>query len=213
MPEPGKKPKKAKKAKKSAPKGEWSGPVPGQTVMSPRDLGEVPIGIDTDEYARGVRWEGSGKDRKPLPVIDRERHTEIDPHGFVSQIHPMRQSQQFRDIDKSTADLYATHGGSLDDIPTVQDHWSKQPVTSVRSDSPVHTVQWHRDTEGTGSISDIVRDIEAGGKINNPAWLVRDKGKLFVLDGHHRITAARRAGLESYPARIWDRDAETGWKP
>jgi hypothetical protein len=143
------------------------------------------------------------------------RHMEVDPHGFVQQVHDeSRVGKQFRDLDadRKTVNLHSTHGGSIK-TPMVRDHWAKQPRAEVRTDTPIHSTQWHQDTEAVGSIDDITRDLESGGKINQPVWLVRDMGKLYALDGHHRITAARRAGLSHFPARIWDRDAETGWKP
>ena len=193
MPAPGRPRPKAKVDERP----HWSGPVPGQTVMNPRRLGELSYGIDSNDAAIGA-------------TAPEQRHMEVDPHGFVQQVHFSRQFDNI-DIDRPSIDLYSTHGGQIKD-KRVRDHWVKQPRTEIRTDTPLHTAQSTYDTEGVGSIDDIVNDLKSGGKINQPAWIVRDKGKLFVLDGHHRITAARRAGLSHFPARLWDRDAETGWK-
>ena len=189
------------KAPKAQEKPEWSGPIPGQTVMHPRRLGELSYGIDSQDAALGID-------------TPEARHMEVDPHGFVQQIHnDTRVGKQFQDldVDARTVNLHSTYGGSVK-TPMVREHWARQPRHEVRTDTPIHSTQWHGDTEAVGSIDDISRDLMNGGKINQPVWLVKDMGKLYALDGHHRITAARRAGHSHFPARIWDRDAETGGK-
>lgn len=111
----------------------------------------------------------------------------------------------------------------------VVQHWRSQPLEHVRTDTPIHTGQNVVDTEfgsmgmshwaneeqphgiepeGRRRIQAIQGDVEAGNPIRKPAWLVRKGGRLFALDGHHRIVAAREAGLSRYPARVWDWDAE-----
>lgn len=200
MPSPGKPPRKKRPA---AEKPQWSGPIPGQTVMHPRRLGELSYGVDANEVALGT-------------TAPESRHMEVDPHGFVQQVHDVSgYSKQFQDLDldRGSINLYSTHGGGVRGQQSVRDHWVKQPLAQVRTDSPLHTTQSYYDTDANPGVDAIVRDLSLGGKINQPVWLARDKGKLFVLDGHHRITAARKAGLSHVPARIWDRDAETGWKP
>jgi hypothetical protein len=192
----------APKPKKAAPseRPQWSGPIPGQTVMHPRRLGELSHGVDADDYAMGI-------------TRPETRHMEVDRHGFVQQVHDVSQQFAGLDIDRNTQGLYGSHGGSEASRASVREHWVNQPRTEIRTDTPLHTTQSTYDTAGMGDLHGIVRDLEAGGKINKPAWVVKDKGKMFVLDGHHRITAARMAGLSHFPARVWDRDAETGWKP
>jgi hypothetical protein len=190
-------------ARKKAPvahKPEWSGPIPGQTVMDPRSLGRLSYGVDANDYAMGATRPES-------------RHAEIDKHGFVSQVHDVSQQFDSVDLDRSSGDLYVSLGGSRSKEKSVREHWDKQPMARVKADSPLHTTQATIDTEKVGDIDSIRQSIAAGNDIKNPVWLMRDKGKLFVLDGHHRITAARKEGLADFPARIWDRDAETGWKP
>lgn len=198
MPEPG--PRSAVR-KKPQERPQWSGPIPGQTVMDPRSLGRLSYGVDANDYARGI-------------TQPEARHAEIDNHGFYSQVHDVK-ARQFDgvDVDRTSENLHVQYGGSNSRVPSVREHWAKQPVARVRADSPLHTTQATVDTEGTGSIDSIRQSIAAGSDIKEPVWLVRDRGKLFVLDGHHRITAARKEGLKDFPAHIWDRDAETGWKP
>lgn len=194
--------KGARKKQPAAEKPQWSGPIPGQTVMHPRRLGELSYGVDSHDVATGVTRPES-------------RHMEVDPHGFVQQVHDVSaKGRQFQDLDldRGTVGLHSSHGGSIK-TASVREHWDKQPQTRVRTDTPVHSTQWHGDTEGVGDIESITRDLTNGGKINDPVWLVKDMGKLYALDGHHRITASRRAGLADYPARIWDRDAERAQKP
>lgn len=199
MPKPG----RAKKKPPAQTSPEWSGPVPGQTVMHPRRLGELSYGVDADQAAMGVTEPES-------------RHMRVDPHGFVQQVHDVSGvSRQFQnlDADQTSVHLFNTHGGSLRKQAAVREHWEKQPTSKVRTDTPLHSTQSHLDTESIPGIDSIKQGLTKGGKINSPVWLVRDQGKLFVLDGHHRITASRQAGKSHFPAKIWDRDAETGWKP
>lgn len=193
--------KGARKKKAPAERPQWSGPIPGQTVMDPRSLGRLSYGVDANEWAMGI-------------TAPESRHAEIDDHGFYSQVHDVK-ARQFDgiDVDRTSENLHVQYGGSNSRVPSVREHWAKQPVARVRADSPLHTTQATVDTEGVGSIDSIRQSLAAGNGIKEPVWLVRDQGKLFVLDGHHRITAARREGLKDFPARIWDRDAETGWKP
>ena len=193
--------KGGRKKKATTERPQWSGPIPGQTVMNPRRLGELSYGVDSHDVAMGI-------------TEPEARHMEVDPHGFVQQVHNVKAGKQFQDldVDSRTVNLHSSHGGSIK-TPSVREHWDKQPLTRVRSDTPVHSTQWHGDTEGVGDIDAITKDLTNGGKINDPVWLVKDMGKLYALDGHHRITATRRAGLADYPARIWDRDAERAQKP
>ena len=192
--------KGGRKKKAPAERPQWSGPIPGQTVMDPRSLGRLSYGVDRNEWAMGITE----------PV---SRHAEIDDHGFYSQVHDVR-AKQFDgiDVDRITEDLHSTHGGTLARVPSVRAHWAKQPLARVKSDSPLHTTQATVDTEGVGSIDSIRQSLAAGSGIKEPVWLVRDQGKLFVMDGHHRIAAARKEGLKDFPARIWDRDAERAQK-
>lgn len=172
----------------------WSGPIPGQTVMHPQDLGRLNRGITSLEHLEGADSFSAQK-----------RFLEADQHGVVQQTT----SNADPDPDISTARLFLSHGGGADK-PGVKDFWDKQPVHSVNADTPVHSTQSHRDTENSGSVERIRRELSSGAKIENPAWLVKDKGRLFVLDGHHRIAAARQAGRKNFPARVWDRDKALG---
>lgn len=177
-----------------ATKRSWSGPIPGQTVMHPRDLGHQNHGITSHEWDMGEDATSTEK-----------RHLAADPHGFIQQTT----SNLEPDPDARTASLFSSHGGAVN-TPSVREFWDRQPVHSVKADTPLHSTQSHTDTEHDGGVDDIKKDLDAGGRIQNPAWIVKDRGRLFVLDGHHRIAAARRAGRSDFPARVWDRDKAMG---
>lgn len=159
--------------------------------MHPRDLGHQNHGVTAHEWVMGE--DATSTEKKFLSA---------DPHGFVQQttsnLHP--------DPDARTARLFSSHGGGVN-TPSVREFWDKQPVHSVKTDTPLHSTQSHAVTEHDGGIEAIQKDLEAGGRIKDPAWVVKDRGRLFVLDGHHRITAARRSGRSEFPARVWDRDS------
>jgi hypothetical protein len=37
---------------------------------------------------------------------------------------------------------------------------------------------------------------------------MKKAGRLYALDAHHRMHAARQEGLATFPARVWDWDKE-----
>lgn len=164
--------------------------------MHPTDLGKKIEGPTTTQYLH------TGDLRES------DAHQHANRHGFVEQdVNLRRPSDEAR-----TADLFFSHGGSLKHVPRTRDFWATQPVHQVNTDTPLSTTQSPFDTRDD-RISKIQSDLESGGRINRPAWLVKDQGRLFVLDGHHRITASRQAGSKQFPAHVWDRDAQTGWTP
>ena len=114
-----------------------------------------------------------------------------------------------------------------DKVRRVHHHWDKQPLAQVRADTPIHTGQPSEETEFGGAgrtdweyydepkglppegrrrIQSIQADLESGEEMHKPVWLARKGGRLFALDGHHRIVAAREAGQSHFPARVWDVD-------
>lgn len=192
----------------------WSGPIPGQQVMGVHDLGG------------DGRWKAT---------------YEIDHAGNVSEPQSSRVAtgpeQGARD-SRPAARYYATHGGIYGKQPTpvaddapVQDrhhfehmqrnyervtsHWAAQPVHQIPSGTPIHTAQDVGETRGEDDprIQNIRADLQNGGEIQKPAWLMKKAGRLYALDGHHRIDAARMEGHSHFPAHVWDLDAEEKGKP
>lgn len=116
--------------------------------------------------------------------------------------------------------FYHAVGGKFADDTETQDFWKTHPLHQVRADALVHTAQSSSDTEqgrapalsdqfeGRQRIDKIRESLDAGEGIREPAWLMKHNNRLYSLDGHHRIVAAREAGLPNFPARVWDRDAE-----
>ena len=149
---------------------------------------------------------------------------EIDKHGFVyehtflaNSLSRVKPSADKDAGNESARDLYKRYGGARDKSPEIRAHWDAQPLHEIPSNTLVHTSQDYDTTEfkatpdkpaGRERIEGIRDSIRQGDKIRDPAWLVRQSGRLYAMDGHHRIVAAREEGLPSYPARLWDRDAE-----
>lgn len=184
---------------------QWSGPDPGQLVMGVNDLTH---GHPTTH--------GDFTPHKPF---------EIDQHGFIYEhtggsggtAPRMKPSADKEAGNESARDLYRRFGGGRDSDPKVQAHWDSMPLHHVRSDTPVHTSQGYDVTEhkatgdkadGRTRINAIRESLAAGEDIKKPAWMVRQSGRLYAMDGHHRIVASREEGRETYPVRLWDRDAE-----
>lgn len=88
-------------------------------------------------------------------------------------------------------------------------HWNSQPLVHVRTDAPIHTAQGITETQTEKPTSQGLRQsLQNGEDIREPAWLVKKAGRLYALDAHHRMHAARQEGLSHFPARVWDWDAE-----
>lgn len=54
----------------------------------------------------------------------------------------------------------------------------------------------------TSYIEGMAEDIRAGGSSLPPVLLLREGSRFFVLDGHHRVIAARDAGCRRVPALV-----------
>lgn len=178
---------------------QWSGPIPGQTVMGVHD---ATHGIPTSH--------GDFTPHEPF---------EVDRHGFVFEGEGLgRRATPSADKaagNPSARNLYRSYGGGHDSNPSVRADWEKYPVVNVRSDTPVHTHQDFATTEfkqtagkraGRDRIEGIKKSLQAGDPIKEPVWLVHQSGRLYAMDGHHRMVAAREAGLSHYPARIRNMD-------
>lgn len=196
----------------------WSGPDPGQQIMGVHDLAEDNGQLDMHGFVSEAppgEWNkraANGMLIRPTPRP-----------GFIS---PDTNNLGSGGNGFQARHLYRTVGGSYSDEPHVKKHWKAQPLVQVPSDAVIHTGQHVSETEigrepygepppgpddpteGRARVNTIREDLMKGNPVRNPAWLVKHNNRLYALDGHHRILAAREAGLESFPARIWDRDAE-----
>lgn len=144
---------------------------------------------------------------------------EVDAHGFIYEgdTKNLRPSADADAGNPSVKELYRSFGGGHDASVQVRRHWESKPLMSIRTDTPVHTAQAATTTEfkqtdqkqvGRDRINSIRNSLESGEPMREPVWLVRQSGRLYAMDGHHRVVAAREAGLGYYPARVWDRDKE-----
>lgn len=220
MPEPLKSAPETKKTFHDESARKYSGPIPGQLVMGTHNLGGDALG----HPSRG--WH-----QEPFYVADRTGM--IQEIGDSGPSRPLLQRAVSPvDIEakhnvRKTVNYYKTYGGAHADNDHVQDHWASQPLHHIPSDAPVHTGQDPRETlwggdatavhrgrvpeheaDGRRRVDAIRSSLQGGESIKSPAWLLKRAGRLYALDGHHRILAAREEGHATYPARVWDLDAE-----
>lgn len=88
-------------------------------------------------------------------------------------------------------------------------HWASQPLHHIPTDTPIHSAQAVGETETEKPSSQGLRQsLQNGEQIREPAWIMKKAGRLYALDAHHRMNAARQEGLGTFPARVWDWDAE-----
>jgi hypothetical protein len=169
------------------------------------------------------RWSGIDRLQMVMGARNADFIQHSDQHGFIYE--PTRDNwtgkRQVADADRDSGDqalhLYPSFGGSRRSSPQVQAHWESQPLHHIASDALIHTAQSMHETEGGRDpmmnegrkrVDVINASLARGEEIQNPAWIVKHNERLYALDGHHRILASRESGKPTFPARVWDRDAE-----
>lgn len=206
----------------------YSGPIPGQMVMGVHNLG----GDALNHVSRGGHQE-------PFYEVDPTGFVkelgDSGRHGLMRRfVSPVDISANHN--VQQTVGLYRKWGGGRAGIDEVEDHWDRQPLHQIRSDAPIHTGQDWQETlygddradvmykgttyggsppeeaEGRQRVNAIRASVQQGNPIRKAAWLVKRAGRLYSLDGHHRVLAAREEGLSHFPARVWDMDAEAAAK-
>ncbi len=68
---------------------------------------------------------------------------------------------------------------------------------------PVARLRGHEEHE-RDRVDELVAAIERAGEFREPIWVAR--GSWVILNGHHRVEAARRLGLRRVPAWVFDYD-------
>ena len=220
--------RRVERAKAVAPfveheRSKWSGAIPGQQVMGVHDLGgDGPRRTTYEIDKTGM----VGESHVVNNVTDDGPH-----HTSLVKGPPTTAPERHVYDSKPARHLYASHGGGLarnviemgqtegmhprdveNNVRRTQalhDHWNSQPLVHVRTDAPIHTAQGVTETQNEKPTSQGLRQsLQNGEDIREPAWLVKKAGRLYALDAHHRMHAARQEGLATFPARVWDWDAE-----
>lgn len=182
------------------------------------------------------RWSGPDPHQLMMGVHDLSQNNgQPDMHGFIHEhkafagsdvISPDANHLGSGGRGKPMTVLMRQYGGAKKHDPSVQDHWASQPMHMVSTSTLIHTQQSPEETEhgkaygdptfqalypgrreGRERVNTIRDDVEHSGGIRQPVWLARHNGRLYSMDGHHRIVAAREAGADSFPAHVWDVDA------
>ena len=95
-------------------------------------------------------------------------------------------------------------GDSADAIRAMAQEGSGGGTNSL-SDQGVHDIMrtdlipTHSQTKSRGQLLALIKDIQQNG-IQEPVKYVVFDGKKYVVDGHHRILAAKKLGLLNIPA-------------
>lgn len=198
----------------------YRGPIPGQQVMGVHHLGGDAI----NHISRGSHQE-------PFYTVDPTGMVQETGDSGRRQPAGARWVSP-ADIEAKqnvakTMNLYPRYGGVQKDDPETQKHWAAQPLQHIDTMHAVHTGQDWRETEwgadadrimagarrqdnaaGRQRINAVRATLQQGEDIREPAWIVKRSGRLYSMDGHHRIVASREEGRETFPARVWDLDAD-----
>ena len=59
----------------------------------------------------------------------------------------------------------------------------------------------HNQTKSNRQMNKLIEQIKKDGGIKEPIKYVEYNGKMYVVDGHHRLIAAKKLGLENVPAQ------------
>ena len=71
-------------------------------------------------------------------------------------------------------------------------------INNVSKASPFDLQATHSQTHSKKNMNKLIEDIKDNG-INEPIKYVEYNGQKYVVDGHHRLIAAKRLGLEQVP--------------
>jgi hypothetical protein len=89
---------------------------------------------------------------------------------------------------------------------------TSRPTQQMRTDHPLHTLQPVTETETLYDLAhgpERRKNLEASvaeSGVSKPILLVKHQGRHIVIDGHHRLLAARKAGHETVPVKVFDHD-------
>jgi RHS repeat-associated protein len=86
---------------------------------------------------------------------------------------------------------------------------------ALREVSPYSLVRTHNISGKTSArnVTKIIESMRSGGWQGGPIEVVEYNGKLYVLDGHHRLFSAKEAPLPSVPVRVVPFESRPGsWK-
>ena len=85
------------------------------------------------------------------------------------------------------------------------DYYNKQPAKLIGIDKlvPFEPADKMDDKNSAANLSQFVKHIQAGGKIN-PIVITKHEGKWLILDGHHRYFASLKAGVDKMRVVVAD---------
>lgn len=186
----------------------YRGPLPGQMAMGPhgepsewkQESAEIPGARATRSLeADSLGFYQEHGEGSTSPVGRTTPSTPWDPRIDAEQMYGENQSATWhRGVGMARGLGSHYYVGNP--------KWNTIRQTQVHVDTPVHTTQ--PSTETFDEDPNRIHGMIDSGQIHKPAHLLRLGGRLFALDGHHRIATARIRGDEHYPAKIWDADAE-----
>lgn len=100
-----------------------------------------------------------------------------------------------------TGKLIKNSGKIIDDIvdvPRISSKLSKQNKV-ISSISPTELIKTHNPTLSNKQYKKLVDDIRKNG-ITETIKYVEHNGNKYVVDGHHRLRAAKELGIKNVPA-------------
>lgn len=176
--------REAKKAEARKPGSDYHrGNIPGQGVLN----------FDAPEY----RLEYANPDRGDDAAAIIEVSAETDPDFRLRMFNvggALRYRAEVEDADLLDEDL--------DIEPGITAAWKKAPVETFGPNAEIRSGQPNVDSEKV----DYLRHTPYEDYHDTP-WIARVAGKNYMLEGHHRATAARRSRTGEFDAHVIEADS------
>jgi len=171
-------------------------PLPGMESLLHSSARKQAAGGRAEHFHGAVQQHAPGQGVLTYDEPQRFRGREVDPRNVHFNDEPSAHVEAhgfIRDNTATTKQAYKLRG---------EEHWAGAEVRELQPNHPLHTLQTERETARASS--------RLPGSGPTRPRVMRIRGKDVLVDGHHRVAAARAAGKPIKVDHV-DMDAEVGF--